>query len=675
MTYAKWLALAVALCLPVALAGAGGQEEGAAAATGGGMAASAEVQAAIDSGTWMWATLADYEQDTGNRLSSFGEAPMLAALVAAGELPPVEERISEEPLVINPFDEIGTYGGTLRTASLGPGYNDFTPVRSLAGVIQTANRGPGSPHENVPYGYKGWDISDDGMTFTMYLRRGAKWSDGHPHTAEDVEFWGEFFWHPDYAGWDQSNFGPVASVEKVDDYTARMTFTRPNPTFMGWVEFWGGWYPFRYPKHYLSQYHPKYNDDAEALAKEEGYESWLQSFRAHSDSGDFGQKDYDLPTMRSWGVVDITATYSLMERNPYFWAIDPAGNQLPYIDRLRVEVVNDQEGYNLKAVAGEIDIAQFGLEAANVSLYKENEEKGDYQLLMWKAPDGSEAAYGFNLTHTDPVLREIFQDIRFRQAMSLAINREEINTLLYFDLGDVRQAAMNPDNSYYKQEWAERFVDFDPDRANALLDEMGLAWNGDGTVRLRPDGEPLRIRLWINQRRPTLINTGELVEAHWEAVGVDVDFQGRDGPFVGQMVQANEHDVQSWHLRRTNESKGFQAHNKFLSGDGVEFGRLWEQWHQTGGEQGEEPPAKIKRLYELGDLWLASTNEDDYNRYAQELFDLASEELLIIGTVGFVPLPVIVQNKVGNFPRDVRWIGDDTQFLRDVKPDTWFLRQ
>ena len=454
-----------------------------------------------------------------------------------------------------------------------------------------------------------------------------------------------------------------------------MTFTRPNPTFMGWVEFWGGWYPFRYAKHYLSQYHPKYNDDAEALAKEEGFESWLQAFRSHSDSGDFGQKDFDLPTMRSWGVVDITPTYSLLERNPYFWAIDPAGNQLPYIDRLRVEVVNDQEGYNLKAIAGEIDIAQFGLEAANVTLYKENEEKGGYQMLMWKAPDGSEAAYGFNLTHTDPVLREIFQDIRFRQAMSLAINRDEINTLLYFDLGDVRQAAMNPDNSYYNPEWAERFVEYDPDRANALLDEMGLAWNGAGSVRLRPDGEPLRIRLWVNQRRPTLINTGELVEAHWEAVGVDVDFQGRDGSFVGQMVQANEHDVQSWHLRRTNESKGFQPHNKFLSGDGVEFGKLWEQWYQSGGEQGEEPPAKIKRLYELGDLWLASTNEDDYNRYAEELFDLASEELLVIGTVGFVPLPVIVSNKVGNFPRDVRWIGDDTQFLRDVKPDTWFLRQ
>ena len=107
----------------------------------------------------------------------------------------------------------------------------------------------------------------------------------------------------------------------------------------------------------------------------------------------------------------------------------------------------------------------------------------------------------------------------------------------------------------------------------------------------------------------------------------------------------------------------------------MEFGRLWKQWYQTGGERGEEPPARIKRLYELGDLWLASTNEGDYNRYVQELFDLASEEVLIIGTVGFVPLPVIVSNKVGNFPRDVRWIGDDTQFLRDVKPDTWFLRQ
>ena len=174
---------------------------------------------------WSWDTLAEYESDTGNRILSFQEAPVLATMVANGQLPPVDERLPEEPLVLNVFDEVGQYGGTLRMATVGAGYNDFTPIRDLAGTVHIANHGPGAPHQWANYAHKKNELSEDAYTFTMELRRGMKWSDGEPYTADDVVFWAEeVLLHPDNpnGGWVVNNFGPIATVERVDDYTVKL---------------------------------------------------------------------------------------------------------------------------------------------------------------------------------------------------------------------------------------------------------------------------------------------------------------------------------------------------------------------------------------------------------------------------------------------------------------------
>ena len=657
-------------CVAAAVALASGEEESGAQAS-----AAAEMMSEYGD-VWQWDTLADFERDTGQTITSFGEAPMLAAMVAAGDLPPVEERLPEEPLVFNVFEGIGAYGGTLKAASIGTEYTELTPIRGLAGAVQTANRGPGSPIDIVPYAHKGWEMSEDQKTVTMYLRRGMKWSDGHPYTADDVMFsFEDFLLIEEFpSGWRRNGWGPMSHAEKVDDFTVRLHYTDPFPTLPGWYEFWGGWQPHSYPKHYLSKYHAKYNENADALAKEEGYDNWVRAvWQKQASTSDFRVGDLNTPSVNPWNHEEITTTYVLHVRNPYHFAIDPAGNQLPYIDRLRVETVADAETLNLKVISGELSVAAIGLSTPDFPLFKENEESGDYQTLMWPRAAGAESFYAFNLTHQDPVQREIFQDVRFRQAMSLAIDREEINKVLFFGLAVPRQAAMDPENSFYKEEWATRYAEYDPDTANRLLDEMGLERGGDG-FRLRPDGEVLTAQIVIPLEWPSHVAISELVAEYWGDVGVKVDPRSYSIDLVVERLTTNDYDVSVWFLRRTNASKGYLPSNKFTSNDGW-YATQWWAWHHSGGEQGEEPPDAFKEFFKLADQWYITADKAERDRIATQLFDFASEQVLLIGTVGYAPVPVVVNNHLGNFPRDVRFAGDDVHSLRDVKPDQWYIKQ
>ena len=503
-----------------------------------------------------------------------------------------------------------------------------------------------------------------------------KWSDGHPYTADDVMFSFEDFILIDEfpSGWHRSGWGPMSHAEKVDDFTVRLHYTDPFPTLPGWYEFWGGWQPHSYPKHYLSKYHAKYNENADALAKEEGFDSWVQAVWAkQASTSDFRVGDLNTPSVNPWNHEEITTTYVLHVRNPYHFAIDPAGNQLPYIDRLRVETVADAETLNLKVISGELSVAGIGLATPDFPLFKENEESGDYETLMWPRAAGAESFYSFNLTHQDPVQREIFQDVRFRQAMSLAIDREEINKVLFFGLAVPRQAAMDPENSFYKEEWATRYAEYDPDTANRLLDEMGLERGSDG-FRLRPDGEVLHAQILIPLEWPSHVAISELVAEYWGDVGVKVDPRSYSIDLVVERLTTNDYDVSVWFLRRTNASKGYLPSNKFTSNDGW-YATQWWAWHNSGGEQGEEPPDEFQDFFNLADQWYITADKAERDRIATQLFDFASEQVLLIGTVGYAPVPIIVGNHLGNFPRDIRFAGDDVHSLRDVKPDQWYIKQ
>jgi len=627
-------------------------------------------------GVWQWDTLAEYEADTGNSISQFNEAPMLAAQVQAGNLPPVEERLPDEPLVLNVFDGIGEYGGMLKVAAIGTEYTELTPIRGLVGSIQTANRGPGNAIEVVPYIHKGYEWLDE-LTVEMSLRRGAKWSDGAPYTADDVMFsFEDWLLDPDFpSGWRRAGWGPLGSVEKVDDYTVRLHYDKPFPTLTGWYEFWGGWHTHAYPKHYLQKFHPRYDSNAEANAKEAGYDSWVQAvWQQRSGGCDFCDPsilEKKIPSMKPWNHVEITTQYVIHERNPYHFAIDPAGNQLPYIDRLRVETVADAETMNLKTITGELDVAGIGLGTRNFPLYKENEEKGNYKTLMWSRAAGAESFYAINQTIPDqPEKKKLYQDVRFRQAMSLAINRDEVNKVNFFGLATPRQAAMDPENDFYKEEWGTAFAEFDPDRANALFDELGLA-HGDDGYRNLPSGADLVMTLWIPMEWVSHVDNSLLIADHWAAVGIKVDARPVSIELAGQNRAVS--DIAVWYLRRSNKSKGFLPSNKFTSPDG-HYASAWWTYYWSDGADGEKPPQKYLDFFDLAQEWYTTYDKTKRDAIAVRLFDFASEEVLLIGTVGFAPMPIVVSNELGNFPLDVRFGGDDVQFFRDVKPDQWYFK-
>ena len=301
---------------------------------------------------------------TAERTGKYGEAPMLAALVAAGELPPVDERLPLNPSVRTPIEEVGTYGGTVRVFAL-----DNWPWQDMT---ESVERSPymlkGVAGQLLPDVAEAVEMSADNMSVTIRLREGHMWSDGHPVSADDVVFQFESMHnHPEVVTYKKSPF--VQQAVGVDAQTVRLEFDSPHPEMMVKLATWhGGDWEMLKPKHYLSKWHIDFNDKANEVAKEEGHETWQQAFTDH-----FFWKpstDLDLPVIQAWRFTEITPTVRVFERNPYYLRVDTAGNQLPYIDRI-VSTVVEKEVYNLKIIGGEADLAYGQTSLENFALYKE----------------------------------------------------------------------------------------------------------------------------------------------------------------------------------------------------------------------------------------------------------------------------------------------------------------
>jgi len=324
---------------------------------------------------------ADYEKATGKKITHFSEAPILAELVKQGKLPPVEKRLPEKPLVIVPVEEVGKYGGTWRMAMRGRA-DTMLLVREVdyEGLVRIdpdlANVLPGLAES--------WKIGGNGRTFTFYIRKGIKWSDGQPFTADDIMFWYKDIilnkeLTPVTPSWLTSE-GEVVKVEKIDDYTVRFSFKKPNGIFLPYLATGTAGI---IPSHYLKQFHPSYTpkDKLNELAKKEGLNTWLDLFNNKNNPW----MNPELPVINAWKVVTPvgTGTRVVFERNPYYWKVDIEGKQLPYIDKLAIDIVDNLEVMKMKALNGEIDMQSrhIGQIIADYPLYAENKAKGGYRLI------------------------------------------------------------------------------------------------------------------------------------------------------------------------------------------------------------------------------------------------------------------------------------------------------
>ena len=664
---AKHFALLVALLLVVVLA---------LAACGGGGAPSAEEPAAAEpaaeEAALGAALIGDIEgpeiiTDEGAFPTEFNEAPMLAEKVAAGELPPLEERLPprENLLVIEPVHEIGKYGGTWHRGFTGPadGQNGHRVAGGDRFVFWDAENFP----EVVPNVAKSWEVSDDGTQITLFLREGAKWSDGKPFTSEDVMFWYEHMYQnedlvPVPSAFFNMNEG--ATLEAPDDYTIVFTFPYANSLFLevlgSSVNVFGGPAIFGNvglggyaAAHYLQQFHPDFVDEAEldALVAAEGFDNWVNLFKDKNT----WQRNPELPVMTPWMTINpITTDTWVLERNPYYIGVDTAGNQLPYIDRISMALAEDLEVLNLRAIAGEYDYQARHVSLANLPVLLENAEAGGYTVSLDPAQHGADGVFQWNQSYeADPEVGEWIRNVDFRRALSLAVDRDAINEIIFLGIGTPGSAVVAESSPFspgpeYRTLWST----YEPDQANELLDSIGLTEKDADGFRLRTDnGERLVIELPAVPAFIQFTQLAELVAADWADVGIFANVVESERGLVEQRRQANELPVFLWQNDGTDELFLYPYHTLPVAYD-TATGPAFGAWYASGGESGIEPPENVKAVLDLFSEGLRSTPEERIE-IGQEIWKIVTDEVWTMGTVGqtgaFMGVRVAKDN-MGNIP-------------------------
>jgi len=613
--------------------------------------------------------LSDYERLTGKKITKFNEAPQLADLVKQGKLPPVEERLPKEPVVIEPWEEIGQYGGTWRRAWLG--LSDGAGPFKIAYEHLVRWNADGS--DVVPNIVKSFEVSKDGRTFTFHLREGLKWSDGTPFTTDDVRFWFEDIilnkeLTPTFPSW-LTVEGKPCTFKVKDKYTFTVSFSKPNAIFPMQLAYFGG---FVAPSHYLKQFHPKYTDPKklEEMAKEAKFQFWYQLFGFKNN----WLQNPELPSLWAWKLGSApTATLMVLERNPYYWKIDPAGNQLPYIDRITHELVQDAEIINMKAVAGEIDMQMRHIKLQNYTLLMENRDKGNYRVLRWTTASGSDYMLMPNQNLKDPVLKKLFQDRRFRFALSLAINRQEINQLVFLGMGKPRQASLISASPYYDPLWEKAYAEYNPKKANQLLDEIGLSKRDKDGYRLRPDGKTLALTIEF-AISPVASDAAELVKKYWEAIGIKVDIKQHERSLMYTKTLAGDFEVTTWGMDRAFQPLADPLYLVPYRQEIGTWGPLYALWYMTGGKGGEEPPGVVRQLQKIWDVIKVTTKPEERKRLVAQLTKIHRENIWMIGTVGESPALVVVKNNFRNVPEKL--VSDD--ILRspgNAYPQVFFFKK
>ncbi|RLE09006.1 hypothetical protein DRJ00_05285, partial [Candidatus Aerophobetes bacterium] len=351
---------------------------------------------------------------------------------------------------------------------------------------------------------------------------------------------------------------------------------------------------------------------------------------------------FHYPTLRPWiPVEEPNPGEFILERNPYYYKVDTEGNQLPYIDRLHRSYVTDLEMENMKILSGETDVQCQFLRLTDYPLFKRNEEKGGYKVMPLKAWQDQMLMYIFNLCPKDPVMRKIIQDVRFRRALSLALDREEIKESVFLGFGRIAQIAPLPGSPCYEEEFEKSYVEYDPERANKLLDEMGLKWDENHQYRLRPDGKRLTLPIIYYEVTPTATPGAELAKEYWEAIGIYVPLKQVNGQYYWKLYNANETVASVWWLDGANVTFGWVSRFSPTT-------PMWVQWYNTDGKQGIEPLPVAKKVYELSDLYWSVPSEEERIKIEKEIWRLQAENLWVIGTVAETPLPFVYSKRLGN---------------------------
>ncbi|MBM3298546.1 MAG: ABC transporter substrate-binding protein [Deltaproteobacteria bacterium] len=564
----------------------------------------------------------------------------------------MDKRLPESPVVVKPIDQPGEYGGTWRRAYTG--LSDLVGARRI--LYDPLVRW--SPdYKVVPNLAHKWEIDKEGRNFTFYLVKGVRWSDGAPFTADDIVFYVEdVLCHEELSGaiprW-LSPDGSPPKVIKVDDYTIRFEFAVPHGLFLQQLATPEGMALVTKPKHYLKQFHKRYADPEKlkALLEQKNVSSWTKLFQDVSNLRHSLFISPEMPSICAWITkVPAPGKRFIMERNPYYWKVDTAGNQLPYIDVIVHDLQAESQTILLKAMAGEIDFQGRGVGGMqNSVLLLSTLSQGNFKLI----PKTSTASVGLliapNLNHQDPVMRQVLSDPRFRKALSHGVNRNEVNKIVYRSMGTPRQAAPLKDCPYYDESYEKAYLEYNPAKAESLLDEMGLK-KGSDSMRLRPDGRPLLIALDVNVAIQSWVDTAEIIASNLNAIGIKTEVKSEAMELFRQRTQTGAHDIALWPGDAGMECLLDPRWYFPFSSESL-HAPLYAKWYQTRGKSGDEPPAVIKDLMQIYDQILETVDEGKQRELFAKIITANRENLWVIGLVHDPPDYYVATPNMYNVPK------------------------
>ena len=598
------------------------------------------------------------------------EPPVLAAQVEAGTLPPLARRLPEHPLVLS-TDPEAVYGGELRMLVGTQKDTKLAFVYGYARLVRFDQR-----YQIVPDIAEGIEVTGGGRSFTFHLRKGHRWSDGAPFTSLDFRYWWErVATNEELSGGSPPAIllvdGELPKVSFPDLTTVRFHWSKPNNLFLNDQ---AAAYPtilYR-PAHYLRQFHKDFTDPEKlkALARKERRRNWASLHNARDAM--YTMDNPDLPTLQPWWPrTSPPAQVFVAERNPYFHRVDQEGRQLPYIDRL-VMLLVDRAVIPVKASTGEADLQARYLAFDQITFLKKNAERAGYRVFLWSTASSASVCLYPNLTTTDPVMRTLLRDRLFRQALSLAIDREEINKILFFGMGIIGQNTVLRSPST-QEDSRMAYARYDPEQANHLLDELQLTARDAKGYRLRPDGKRLDLIVEASGESTQETDVLELIQDTWARVGIELIIR----PSQREVFRRRVTDGEAVMSISNSDLFGFPTPDMSPSELAPVAGTdlQWSQWgtfFETKGKSGEAPPPAAQRLAQLYDRWMRSTDRAERRHIWGEMLDINAEEVFTIGIIGGTLQPVVVKNGLRGVPEHGVYAWDPGAHFGLYSPDTFY---
>ena len=583
--------------------------------------------------------------------SSYKESPMLADKVAAGLLPAVGDRVPDEPLFLEVAEQVGVYGGTMVDTT---GGNRLAEFRHYG--YEPLVRWSVDGSKVVPNVAKSWEVSDDATTYTFHLRKGMKWSDGEDFTAADIVFWWDYVEsNKDVQSKPRGYLvvkGEQATVTALDDYTVRFSWSNPNGLLLENLASPYGVRVVQFAEHYHSQFIKGLNPNGvEKAMSDAGVTDYTQWWNA--TVGSYGkQPEYNNPArpfVQAWIPREpfLGKERFTFERNPYYFKVDKACNQLPYIDYRQWVLAADTEIQLAKSLTGEVDISRVNISTpANRSVFYENMKQGDYRFVAADSADMNVANFQFPENHPDEFRASVYQNKNFRSGLSHAIDREELIDVVFLGQGEPYQVAPRPRSPFYSEKMAKQYTEYDPELAADYLDKVLSKKDSEG-FRLRPNGERFFVVIAVNKDfKSDWVDMMELIKGYWEAVGLETVIEVLSDATSTSRRGAPDNDIGLWLSENGAGRLPLLAPNDLLGSD---EDLEWKKYHVSEGKEGTEPPPKVKRMLELIDQ-IPLVAGAKQNAVMAEFIELVTDNFPRIG----IALPAgnyrAVSNRLRNVP-------------------------